>query len=55
MKSDVWKSYFSEGVFLSDDPDINDKIKDKLINDGSDLAGTARRKGEAELYFNCKY
>lgn len=55
MKSSVWIKYFSEGVFNTDDPDKNEKIKDALINDGSTLAGSNRRKGEAELYFNCTY
>jgi GH24 family phage-related lysozyme (muramidase) len=53
--SDLWNNYIKKGVFYSDDPDENIEIKNKIINDGSILAGSNRRKDEAEMYFNCDY
>jgi len=53
--SDLWKDYLKNGVFNSKDPDIADKMRDALVNDGSSIAGGDRRNDEAELYFNCKY
>jgi hypothetical protein len=35
--------------------DIEKSFETLIINDGSKLAGTVRRKNEAELFNNCKY
>ena len=56
FKSSVfYQEYVIKGNYAGKDEKEREKIEKSIIDDGSKLKGSQRRKNEAEMYFNCKY